>query len=78
MLREKENCPMDENKLSFEEAFAKLDEAVRKLCAQDTSLEDAMKSYEEGLGYYKQCRAILDEAKQKIELFKKEEQDEES
>lgn len=69
---------MSENRLSFEEAFEKLDEAVKKLSAQDTSLEEAMKSYEEGVGYYKQCAAILDEAKQKIELFKKEEQDEES
>ncbi len=69
---------MDDKNMSFEEAFAKLDEAVKKLSSQDTSLEDAMKSYEEGVAYYKRCAAILDEARQKIELFKKEEQDEES
>ena len=32
----------------------------------------SMKLYEDGIKYYKLCSSILDEAKQKIEMFEKE------
>ena len=60
---------MAEDKLTFEEAYAKLKEAGEKLESGDTTLEDAMKHYEDGVKYYKMCKDILDAAKQKIEEF---------
>ena len=60
---------MAEEKITFEEAYGKLKEAGEKLEAGNVTLEDAMKAYEDGVKYYKLCREILDEAKQKIEEF---------
>ena len=63
---------MSEEKLTFEQAYEKLREAGTKLDSDDITLEEAMKLYEDGIKYYKLCSSILDEAKQKIEMFKKE------
>ncbi|MBK5245739.1 MAG: exodeoxyribonuclease VII small subunit [Peptostreptococcaceae bacterium] len=61
---------MEKNKeLSFEEALKQLESSAEKLKKDGITLEDAMKSYEEGLKYYKQCSEILNDAKQKIEII---------
>ena len=54
---------------SFEDALAKLEDCARRLASDDISLEDAIRCYEEGVGYYRSCGAILEEAKQKIEVI---------
>lgn len=59
------------NKISFEEALAGLEKASQTLKQDGHSLEDAMKSFEEGIGYYNHCNDILTEAKQKIEFYHK-------
>ena len=64
---------MDEKKMTFEETLKKLEEASEKLRSQDTSLEDAIKSYEEGIKYDRQCTEILDDASQRIETLTKQE-----
>lgn len=56
-------------KLSFEEALKQLESSADKLKKDGITLDDAMKSYEEGLEYYKQCSEILNDAKQKIEII---------
>ena len=63
---------MSEEKLTFEQAYEKLRETGTKLDSDDITLEEAMKLYEDGIKYYKLCSSILDEAKQKIEMFEKE------
>ena len=60
--------------ISFEQAYERLKDASDKLDRDDISLEEAMKSYEEGVKHYKLCISILDEAKQKIEMFNSEEE----
>lgn len=60
---------MNEEKLTFEQAYEKLKEAASKLDSDDVTLEEAMQFYEDGIKYYKLCSGILDEAKQKIELL---------
>lgn len=60
---------MSEEKLTFEQAYEKLKQAGTKLDSDDVTLEEAMKLYEDGIRYYKLCSKILDEAKQKIEMF---------
>lgn len=55
--------------ISFEEALHRLDVAAEALKNNDTTLEDAIRHYEEGMSYYTSCKDILNEAKQKIEVF---------
>ena len=35
------------------------------------TFEEALKNFEEGIAYYKQCSEILNSAKQKIETYSK-------
>ena len=60
---------MSEKKLTFEESLKKLETASGKLKAQDVPLEEAIKSYKEGLAAYEECRQILDDAVQEIETL---------
>lgn len=62
---------MSEKKTTFEESLKKLEAASEKLKSQDTSLEDAIRYYEEGLESYRECDRILSEAEQKVEVLKK-------
>ena len=62
---------MAENKHSFEEPLKKLELASEKLKSDNISLEDAIKNYEEGIKYYKECTEILENANQKIETLTK-------
>lgn len=62
---------MTEKKKNFEETLKKLEEAAQKLKLDDIPLEEAMKSYEEGIKYYRECVDILDKAEQKIETLAK-------
>ncbi|MDO4393262.1 MAG: exodeoxyribonuclease VII small subunit [Bacillota bacterium] len=57
------------DKISFEKALANLEKVSEKLKSEETTLDEAIKSYEEGIKYYKQCREILDDAVQKIEVL---------
>ncbi|MBR0596619.1 exodeoxyribonuclease VII small subunit [Sinanaerobacter chloroacetimidivorans] len=58
-------------KMSFEEALAGLEKAADILKRDDTTLEAAINSYEKGIEYYNYCFEILNEAKQKIEIYDK-------
>lgn len=58
-------------KKTFESSLKKLEEISEKLRSPDISLEDAMKSYEEGVRYYRECSEILEKAEQKIETLTK-------
>ncbi len=58
-----------EKKLTFEEALAKLEETSENLQKDDVTLEEALKNYELGVEYYRQCSEILENARQKIETY---------
>ena len=60
---------MSDQTPTFEEALKKLEAASEKLKRPDVPLEEAIKSYKEGLAYYDTCKAILDEATQEIETL---------
>lgn len=60
-----------ENKSAFEETLQKLEKASANLKKDNISLEEAIKNYEEGIAYYKECSEILNNAKQKIETYSK-------
>ncbi|MBE6033909.1 exodeoxyribonuclease VII small subunit [Aminipila sp.] len=57
--------------LSFEEALEKLELSAEALKNDNVSLEEALKSFEQGIEYYNKCNAILNNAKQKIEFYSK-------
>ena len=58
---------MEENKeLSFEECIKKLDEILKKLEDKNIALEEAVKSYTEGLEYSKKCYEILNTNEQLV------------
>jgi exodeoxyribonuclease VII small subunit len=54
--------------LSFEDALAGLERSVETLRGEGTTLENVVKSFEEGMAHYARCEAILREAKQRIEI----------
>lgn len=59
--------------MNFEESLKKLEEMTEKIRREDTSLEEAIKCYEEGLNCYNKCNEILKNAKQSIEVIRREE-----
>ena len=54
---------------SFEQALEALQNMSEKIKSQDTTLEEAIACYEEGMKHYRICSKILENAKQKIETF---------
>ena len=58
-------------KITFEATMKKLEETAENLQKDDITLEEALKNYEKGIEYYKQCDEILKKAKQKIETYSK-------
>ncbi len=57
---------MSNENFCFEAAIARLEAVVRELEDGKTSLEDAMKLYEEGVSLVRSCSTTLERAKQKI------------
>lgn len=55
--------------MTFEESAKKLAEMSEKIKDEDITLEEAIKCYEEGIESYWECSRILNEAKQKIEVY---------
>jgi exodeoxyribonuclease VII small subunit len=58
---------MDIDKLTFEEAMAKLEEIVRDLEDENIILDNAMDKFETGVKLSKFCLKKLSEAEKKIE-----------
>lgn len=54
-------------RLSFEDALARLEEIVEKLEAENISLEESVKLYEEGIKLSKSCTQTLEQAELRIE-----------
>ena len=57
--------------MSFETSMKKLEELSEKIRDEETSLDEAIKCYEEGIRCYTECTEILNNARQKIETFSK-------
>ena len=57
--------------LKFETALDKLSEVIEKLEDSETSLDEALKLYEEGISLIRFCTQKLDDAEQKIKLLQK-------
>lgn len=56
-------------KLTYEEAYDKLEEILMKLESKNTSLDESLSLYEEGISLYKYCNKLLEDAQLKISKF---------
>lgn len=54
----------------FEENLNMLEEIAEKIKDPKTGLEDSISCYEKGMEKYKECVKLLDEANQKIMVFR--------
>jgi exodeoxyribonuclease VII small subunit len=59
----------DKEKLTFEQALAKLEEIVSAIEEGEVPLEQSIDKYAEGVELVKQCRQILDRAEKQIQLL---------
>lgn len=57
--------------LSYEEAYKSLEDILLKLESGNTSLDESLSLYEEGIKLYRHCNKLLDEATLKINKFDK-------
>ncbi len=55
--------------IKFETALDRLSAVIEKLENSETSLEEALKLYEEGISLIRFCTQKLDDAEQKIKLL---------
>ncbi|SKC72256.1 exodeoxyribonuclease VII small subunit [Maledivibacter halophilus] len=58
-----------ENKKDFEENMTRLKEVVKLLEEGNLSLEESLKCFEEGIGLYRFCNEVLNNAEQRISLL---------
>ena len=61
---------MEENKLTFEEAYKQLMELVKKMESGQLPLADSVVAYEQGVKLKAYCEQLLKEAELKIETLK--------
>lgn len=69
-IRKQKDTNMDENKLSFEEAYKQLTELVKKMESGEMPLADSVAAYEQGIKLKAYCEQLLKEAELKIETLK--------
>ncbi|MDR0967438.1 MAG: exodeoxyribonuclease VII small subunit [Rickettsiales bacterium] len=64
---------MEENKLSFEDAYQQLSDLVKKMESGTMPLAESVAAYEKGIKLKAYCEQLLKEAELKIEKLKIEE-----
>jgi exodeoxyribonuclease VII small subunit len=56
-------------KEKFEDALEKLEDIVRRMEAGDIPLDEALKSFEEGIRLIRFCSAKLEETERRVEML---------
>ncbi|MGI6177763.1 MAG: exodeoxyribonuclease VII small subunit [Eubacterium sp.] len=59
--------------MTFEEALGHLKEISEKIKSQDMTMDETLKFYKEGTEYYEKCKAIINEAKLKVDYYGRDE-----
>ena len=62
---------MSETKISFEDAFSRLEQILSQMNSGKTSLEDSLLLFEEADGLLRHCSSKIDNAERKIETLLK-------
>lgn len=63
--------------MQIEESFQELEKIITRLEDKDTTLEDAFKEYEKGVGIVKECNRTLDKVQKEIIVLQENEEGEE-
>jgi exodeoxyribonuclease VII small subunit len=58
-------------KEKFEDALGKLEEILKRMESGDMTLEESLKSFEEGIKLARVCAARLDEAERRVDILLK-------
>ncbi len=56
-------------KKTFEQSMAELDEVVARLESGDTSLEESLSLFEQGIKLVKSCQTMLDSVEKKVSVL---------
>lgn len=59
----------EEQNLTLEEAFDKLDEMLSELESEDISLEESFQKYEQGMKLLKYCDETIEQVEKKVLLL---------
>lgn len=59
----------DKKAVDFEQQLSNLEALVESLESGDLSLEDSLKSFEQGIKVARECQTALKQAEQKVELL---------
>jgi exodeoxyribonuclease VII small subunit len=57
--------------LSFEEAYARLEEVLSRLQMGNMTLDDSLAAYEEGMALAAHCQTLLDAAELRVEALER-------
>jgi len=60
---------MKNENVSYEKSLAKLDEILVRLEKKDTSIEEGIALYEQGLSVARECLTLLNESKGKVTVL---------
>lgn len=60
---------MEENKLSYEEALAELENILEDLEGNNCSLKESMEKFKRGIELYKYCSDLLSKAEGEIKIL---------
>lgn len=66
MKKENEKTPQEENSMTVEEAFARLEEKLERLEQDDITLEESFQLYTEGMKLVKYCSDSIDRIEKKV------------
>ncbi len=72
MSEDSDKMSKEKEDMSFEEAYSLLKREADNIASDSVTLEAAMESYRRGREYYEICAGRLEEAKQLIQIYDKE------
>lgn len=59
----------EENQISLEEAFEKLETVIERLEQPETSLEDSFLAYKEGVSLVNLCNGMIDRVEKEVKVL---------
>lgn len=59
-----------EEDLPVEEAFARLEQLIRRMESEDISLEDSFACYEQGIRLVRYCNERIDQVEKKVQILR--------
>lgn len=64
--KKEENKSEEEQTLSLEDAFAQIEEVIRRLETEDITLEESFSAYNQGMALLAKCNENIDRVEKKV------------